>query len=62
MCGIFGVIANRESAFKKSDLDHIVNKLFILSEARGKESAGIAIKNRASNRITVLKKSIASPK
>ena len=60
MCGIFGVITNRESALKKSDLDHMVNKLFILSEARGKESAGIAIKNKASNRITVLKKSIAA--
>jgi glucosamine--fructose-6-phosphate aminotransferase (isomerizing) len=62
MCGIFGIIANEKSKLTKSQTDEMVNRLFVLSEARGKESAGIAIKNSALNTISVFKKSIAASK
>lgn len=42
MCGIFGIIANQKSQLSSSDLKNIVNRLFKLSESRGKEAAGIA--------------------
>jgi glutamine---fructose-6-phosphate transaminase (isomerizing) len=42
MCGIFGIIANEKSKLSPSDLKSVVNKLFKLSESRGKEAAGVA--------------------
>ena len=42
MCGIFGIITNEKSNLNPSDLKSIVNKLFKLSESRGKEAAGVA--------------------
>tara|TARA_R110001592_G_scaffold140281_6_gene361193 strand:+ start:6130 stop:8178 length:2049 start_codon:yes stop_codon:yes gene_type:complete len=58
MCGIFGLIANPESGITQQKSEEIIKKLFILSESRGKESAGIAIKNSASKKIEVVKHSI----
>ncbi|MCG6167596.1 hypothetical protein LFX25_07140 [Leptospira sp. FAT2] len=60
MCGIFGIIGNQKSNLSYKDLRSIVDHLFILSEARGKESSGIAIQNWNTNRISVFKKSIAA--
>lgn len=42
MCGIFGIAA-REGALSYDDFERLSNSLFLLSESRGKESAGIAI-------------------
>lgn len=58
MCGIFGLIANPESGITQQKSEEIIKKLFILSESRGKESAGIAVKNTSSNKIEVVKHSI----
>lgn len=58
MCGIFGLVANSSSKLSFDKTNEIVNKLFILSESRGKESAGIAIQNKTENKIQVLKHSI----
>lgn len=58
MCGIFGLIANPESGITQQKSEEIIRKLFILSESRGKESAGIAVKNTSSNKIEVVKHSI----
>jgi glucosamine--fructose-6-phosphate aminotransferase (isomerizing) len=41
MCGIFGVALNTNSSISRFELDSAVKKLFLLSESRGKESAGI---------------------
>lgn len=60
MCGIFGVIAGAKSNIKPDLLNRVVNRLFVLSEARGKESSGIAVKNVAKNKIFVLKQSKAA--
>jgi glutamine---fructose-6-phosphate transaminase (isomerizing) len=57
MCGIFGIIANEKSKLDFISLNEITNELFILSESRGKESAGIAIKNTKDKKIQVLKHS-----
>ncbi len=45
MCGIFGVIAGEGSGVTAPIFSSAVNKLFILSESRGKESAGLALVN-----------------
>ena len=58
MCGIFGLIANNSSGISQSKTAVIIKKLFILSESRGKESAGIAIKNTTNKKIYVVKHSI----
>ena len=42
MCGIFG-IAGRSDAIDRSVLSDAISKLFLLSETRGKESAGLAV-------------------
>jgi asparagine synthetase B (glutamine-hydrolysing) len=42
MCGIFGVVAH-ENVLTFQDLEKISDRLFLLSESRGKESSGIAI-------------------
>lgn len=61
MCGIFGVILTGvDSKLSPKQLKQIVNLLFRLSESRGKEASGIAL--RANNDIYVLKEPIASSK
>jgi glutamine---fructose-6-phosphate transaminase (isomerizing) len=62
MCGIFGVIANSKSNLDQSSLQKTVERLFVLSESRGSESAGIAIKNYSKQKISVFKKDIAASK
>ncbi|MCX6148538.1 MAG: hypothetical protein NTW25_14995 [Candidatus Kapabacteria bacterium] len=42
MCGIFGIISKAD-AYSLNNLKSQISKLFILSESRGKEAAGIAI-------------------
>ena len=58
MCGIFGIVANQKSKISFLELNGILDYLFVLSESRGKESAGIAIKSFENKSIQVLKKSI----
>jgi len=60
MCGIFGLVANSSSKLKFEKTNEIINKLFVLSESRGKESAGIAIQNKVDNKIQVFKHSISA--
>ena len=61
MCGIFGLIACKSSLTLNETRD-IVNTLFKLSETRGKESSGIAIKNLRDGTISVYKKPIRASK
>ena len=43
MCGIFGFISDRQSGFDKKNIRPLLNKLFMLSETRGKDAAGLAL-------------------
>ena len=43
MCGIFGLVKNERSNISDSDTLESINKLFIFSQTRGSEAAGIAI-------------------
>lgn len=45
MCGIFGVLVSKNTGYPSGLLKSITNELFLLSESRGKEAAGIAILN-----------------
>tara|TARA_B100000886_G_scaffold307947_1_gene241305 strand:+ start:10331 stop:12268 length:1938 start_codon:yes stop_codon:yes gene_type:complete len=43
MCGIFGIVNKDDKKISSDLIKKIANKLFIFSETRGKEAAGIAI-------------------
>ena len=43
MCGIFGLVKNENSDISDIDTLEVINKLFIFSQTRGSEAAGIAI-------------------
>jgi glucosamine--fructose-6-phosphate aminotransferase (isomerizing) len=58
MCGIFGIVANHKSNLNYKKANAILDKFFILSELRGKESSGIAVKNYGSKEVNILKQSI----
>jgi len=58
MCGIFGFVSSGKSKLSYVEVRSIVDELFELSESRGKESSGIAIKSHAKKTIEVLKESI----
>ena len=45
MCGIFGLVTLKKNNFKRSEFIKISNKLFQLSESRGKEASGLAVIN-----------------
>lgn len=53
MCGIFGILIGEGTKFPVGSLRSTVDQLFKLSESRGKEASGIAVK--ANNSIYVLK-------
>lgn len=48
MCGIFGLVADRNSGLTPSLFRLTANELFKLSESRGKESAGVALVSNGS--------------
>jgi glucosamine--fructose-6-phosphate aminotransferase (isomerizing) len=41
MCGIFGLAIQKRSSFSKESFQALLEKLYLLSESRGKESAGL---------------------
>ena len=55
MCGIFGLVTGADSEVTFKDTRTIVNELFVLSETRGKESSGLAVKNSSLGEIGVFK-------
>ena len=58
MCGIFGVLTPEGSNHSADVIRHYIDTLFLLSESRGKEAAGVAIKT--SDAIHVLKQSVSA--
>lgn len=51
MCGIFGLIAGKNSTITAEELNKGIEKLFLLSESRGKEASGICTITDTSIRI-----------
>jgi glutamine---fructose-6-phosphate transaminase (isomerizing) len=60
LCGIFGLAIGEDLKLKPKELMQIVNNIFKLSESRGKEASGLAV--RFQNSIYVLKEPITSSK
>lgn len=58
MCGIFGLAVSKNLDCRKEEIEFLIRKLYILSESRGKEAAGIAVKN--GDTICVLKKAVSA--
>ena len=58
MCGIFGILIGENIKLSPSEFMQIVNSLFKLSESRGKEASGLAL--RCKNSVYVLKEPITS--
>lgn len=60
MCGIFGLITKNDSEIRPEKIKAITNSLFKLSESRGKEAAGIAIKT--TNSVSIFKRPVSASK
>ncbi len=58
MCGIFGLIVGENMELSPKELMNIVNRMFKLSESRGKEASGIALRFKES--VYVLKEPTTS--
>ena len=48
MCGIFGFLINEDIHLSAPALMKVVNHMFKLSESRGKEASGVAVRTRDS--------------
>lgn len=55
MCGIFGLITKPGSDFQFPTINRTLESLAVVSESRGQDSSGIAIRNYAEKRIEVVK-------
>ncbi|MCB0319510.1 MAG: hypothetical protein KDD60_01210 [Bdellovibrionales bacterium] len=53
MCGIFGILASDKAEVDRESLQEALKRLFLLSESRGKEAAGLAL--AFDKRLNVLK-------
>jgi glucosamine--fructose-6-phosphate aminotransferase (isomerizing) len=62
MCGIFGFVTNGKGEINSGQTIKLVEKLFLLSEQRGMEASGIAVKNYKKKQIGVLRQSIKASK
>lgn len=55
MCGIFGLIVKENSDYDYKFIKKLTEELALLSESRGKESAGFSIYNPVAEKISVIK-------
>jgi glucosamine--fructose-6-phosphate aminotransferase (isomerizing) len=60
LCGIFGIVIGENLKLSPKELMQIVNSIFKLSESRGKEASGLAVRFKDS--IYVLKEPVTSSK
>jgi glutamine---fructose-6-phosphate transaminase (isomerizing) len=58
MCGIFGISLINRSEYSSVFINNLLSRLIILSESRGKESAGVAVFNVDKSEINIYKDSI----
>jgi len=59
MCGIFGIYAKKDTQYSPGFLAHLVAQIARISESRGKESSGIAIRDPVSREIRVLRSAMS---
>ena len=45
MCGIFGVIAKKDSEYSERLINDVLKQIALLSESRRKDSSGLAFRN-----------------
>ena len=45
MCGIFGYVVSQPSRISPDQLEYVLTNLFLLSESRGKEASGLAVRH-----------------
>lgn len=55
MCGIFGVTLSEKSNYSSKNVNEVLKKIAHISESRGKDSSGLAIRNETTKRIDVVK-------
>ncbi len=55
MCGIFGILAKADAGLSQPLAERVIRELFVLSETRGKESSGIAIRSADDRTLHVTK-------
>ena len=53
MCGIFGLVASKNSNYDQSFLQNSFSKLALLSESRGKDPSGLCYYEKNSNTLNV---------
>lgn len=58
MCGIFGVIAKKDSNYSYKFTNNILEQIALLSESRGKDSSGIVFREEVNEKFSVLKGAI----
>ena len=58
MCGIFGAVIVKPENFSSKNITNLVRDLFVYSETRGREAAGIAIRN--DDNFEILKEALKS--
>ncbi len=55
MCGIFGLIVKPQAKIPSTNIKGIIKRIAILSESRGKDSSGIAFRNKIDQKIHIIK-------
>jgi asparagine synthetase B (glutamine-hydrolysing) len=55
MCGIFGVTLSKKSNYSTKNVNEVLKKIAHISESRGKDSSGLAIRNEKKNKLDVVK-------
>jgi len=55
MCGIFGILIKPNTTLSNNSIEYILKKIALLSESRGKDSSGIALRNETEQMIHVFK-------
>jgi len=55
MCGIFGVIAKKDSEYSGTLMNNVLKQIALLSESRGKDSSGFVFREENNNKLSILK-------
>ena len=55
MCGIFGVTLSKKSNYSTANISKVLKKIAHISESRGKDSSGLAIRNETEKKLNVVK-------
>jgi len=59
MCGIFGILTKKEASYQDYHIASLLKNLALLSEARGKDSSGLVIRDENEFMFTIIKGPVA---